>query len=471
MNKFKRPNILFIYTDQMRFDALSCNNSSSPIETKNIDSIAHNGINFKQCYTQSPICGPSRASFLSGLYPSANGIGTNGISYNEKFDPIWKTMKPYGYETAQIGKLHFQSHARRDHRNMPNTYGFDRAIISDEPGCYDDCYTKWVECIDDKQLPLIRTQLPPAAGHWGNKPNYSDVPRNTHEPYIFEGEDSFTHSKFVSSESVRFLKERDKNKPFFAIAGFYAPHPPINPPKSCLNRVDLSKIIPPHVGDEDDIMDELKDLSDDDWIKIKSYYLALTLHVDDCVGEILGELKDQGIEENTLIVFTSDHGEYLGDHSRIQKGMPGYDCITHVPLLMSYPHKIPRGIEREGLVEAIDVSSTILDYSAIQAPLDMMGKSLRSLINNKSVHHRDSVLTQHFTPYGIRETRIRTEKFSYYASNKNKELLFDLEIDPHELKNVASNQRYSSTLSSMRYKMLIRIMDSSYANTEMEAEY
>lgn len=111
MNEFKRPNILFIYTDQMRFDALSCNNSSSPIETKNIDSIAHNGINFKQCYTQSPICGPSRASFLSGLYPSANGIGTNGISYNEKFDPIWKTMKPYGYETAQIGKLHFQSHA------------------------------------------------------------------------------------------------------------------------------------------------------------------------------------------------------------------------------------------------------------------------------------------------------------------------------------------------------------------------
>ena len=471
MNELKRPNILIIYTDQQRFDTLTCNNSRSPITTKNIDSIAQKGINFKQCYTQSPICGPSRASFLSGLYPSANGVGTNGIPYNEEFSPIWKVLKPYGYQTSQIGKLHFQPHARRNHQNMPNTYGFDRAIISDEPGCYDDCYTKWVECIEVSQLPLVRTQLPPAALDWGDKKNYSNVPRNTHEPYLFEGGDNFTHSKFVASESVRFLKERDKNKPFFSIAGFYAPHPPINPPASCLDRVDLTKIELPHTGTEDDEMEELKNLSDEDWIKIRAYYLALTLHVDDCVGEILDELKAQEIEDDTLIIFTSDHGEYLGDHSRIQKGMPGYDCITHVPLIMSYLKKIGKNIERERLVESIDVSSTILDYAAIQTPLDMMGKSLISLINDKNYCHRDDVLTQHFTPYGKRETRIRTDKFSYYASNDNKELLFDLIKDPDELKNVLKVDSYGSVLSSMRYKMVVRLMDSSFPNREMEAEY
>ncbi|MBO4407371.1 MAG: sulfatase-like hydrolase/transferase, partial [Clostridia bacterium] len=237
---FNRPNILILYTDQQRADTLGCYGQQA-IDTPNIDALAASGMRFDRFFVQNPVCAPSRASFLTGRYCSALHIGTNGIAFSKEEYPISRLLKPYGYETAQIGKLHFDPHARRDHRDPTDTYWFDTFILSDEPGCYDDAYTKWVEATCPEQLDKVRTMLPPAALLWGKK-GYSEVPRNTHEPYVFEGDAGLTHTAFVTDQTCRFLRDRDPRKPFFAIAGYYAPHPPLNPPQEYLDRVDRTKL-------------------------------------------------------------------------------------------------------------------------------------------------------------------------------------------------------------------------------------
>lgn len=470
MSGFQRPNVLLIYTDQQRWDTLSCY-CDSPILTRNIDSIARDGARFDSCFTQSPICGPSRMSFLTGRYCSSVGVGTNGEAFPENdCMPVHRILRDYGYETAQLGKLHFLPHAKRGAREVYPNYGFDRFIVSDEPGCYDDPYTKWVECNSPEQLPRVRTSLPPAAYRYG-KPEYSTVPRNTHEPYLFEGDAAFTHSAFVTHETCQFLKERQKNRPFFAISGFYAPHPPVNPPKECVDRVDVSKIKLPPPVEREQMMPELRGLSEEEMRRMIQYYLALTLHADDCVGEILKTLRDEGLEENTLVIFTSDHGEYLGEHGRIQKGMPGYDCCTHVPLLMRYPQKIRTGLVCRPLVEALDVVPTILDYCGIQTPPDVQGLSLKKLLDGTVSEHKDCILTEHFVPHGLREAAVRTEKFRYYCSSAGEELLFDLTKDPYELSNVAADPAYAQVLSEMRLHMILKLQQAAAPGQEPTAEY
>ena len=460
MNSFCRPNVLIIYTDQQRLDTLSCYGQNA-IQTPNLDALAEDGVRFDRFFVQNPVCGPSRASFLTGRYCSALHVGTNGISFPKDQMTLPKLLKPYGYHTAQLGKLHFEPHARRDHRDPTDTYGFDTFILSDEPGCYDDAYTKWVEMVAPEQLPGVRTMLPPAAHGWG-KPSYSNQPRNTHEPYVFEADPELTHTAFVTDQTCSFIRSHPAEQPFFAIAGYYAPHPPLNPPQAYLDRVDRTKLRLPVVGPEEPIDPQLQNMTEEQWKDVAAAYLAMVVQVDDGVGQMVQALREKGIYENTLIVFTSDHGEFLGDHGRIQKWMPGQDCITNVPCIISYPEKIKGGRVCRALTEAVDVVPTILDFCGIQTPSFVQGKSLRDLLLGRTENHRDSVLTELFDTNSQRQTTVRTETHKYYYHENGTELLFDLEKDPWELHNAAADQEQQDALNQMRFVMMKRIQQAAY---------
>jgi arylsulfatase len=468
MRSIKRPNVLIIYTDQQRWDSLKCYGNKLAV-TPNLDRLASMGARLNNYFVQNPVCMPSRMSFLTGRYCSSLGIGTNGIPFPEDAVSVNQIIKPYGYKTAQIGKLHFQPHAKRDHKDIHPTYGFDTFILSDEPGCYDDAYTKWVEAIELDMLPKVRTTLPPAAYSYGKK-EYSTVPRETHEPYIFEGEEEYTHSSFVASETCEFIKE-NKDQRFFAITGFYAPHTPVNPPKRFVDMYNKEEFDLPKIGQDESFKGILKDVPKVKWREIAAYYLALVSHVDDCVGKIINTLEEEGILENTLIIFTSDHGEYLGDHGRIQKGMPGHDCIIRVPCIISYPEKIEGGQVIEELVEAVDIVPTILDYCGIQTPTFVQGQSLKGLLDGEVNKHKDDILVEFFDSNTSHETTIRTERYKYYCSNSGKELLYDLEKDPQEFKNVEGDKNYAEILSDMRKRMIVRLQKAAYKNTNKTAEY
>lgn len=466
MKQLQRPNILLIYTDQQRWDSLQCYGNELAI-TPNLDALAKDGVLFHNNFIQNPVCTPSRISMLTGRYCNSTGVGSNGYSFPGNLTPVNQLLKPYGYHTAQIGKLHFDPHAKRDHKNPTDTFGFDTFILSDEPGCYDDAYTKWVENINQDMLDGVRISLAPASVFY-NQPSYSDVPRNTHEPYIFEAPEEYTHSSFVTSESCRFIEEH-KNQKFFLISGFYAPHTPVNPPKRFLDLYDVDKMPLPKVGDNETTEDYLQGKTPKEWQEIYQYYMALVSHVDDCVGKIIKSLKDNNIYDKTMIIFTSDHGEYLGDHGRIQKGMPGHDCITRVPLIISSPQQFSPAL-REQLTESVDIVPTILDYCGIQTPNYIQGTSLKKVIENND-SHKSEVITEYFDNTGYRESTIRTEEFKYTCSSSGNEYLYDLKNDPHELNNEINNNVFTESLSNLRKLLIMKLQQTPYNGGEIDAPY
>ncbi|MDB1125341.1 sulfatase family protein [Vibrio algarum] len=469
MNTIKRPNILLLFTDQQRKDSLGCYGNPIAI-TPNIDKLADTGAVFENYYTQSPICMPSRVSLLTGKYCSAHGIGTNGPEVPDSMLTIQKRLKPYGYKTANFGKLHFLPHSYRDHRDKHPDFGFDEHVISDEPGCYDDPYSQWVQHVAPEQLEGIRTSLPPEARRFG-KPEYSQQEREPQNPFIFEADEQYTHSSYVAELTNDFLERNENNKnPFFCISGFYAPHTPINPPKRFLDLYEIEHMSKPILGEAEDVMESLRNISPLEWQRIKQFYMALVSHVDDCVGKIVDKLKETNLYDNTIIVFVSDHGEYLGDHGRVQKGMPGEDVITNVPFIIHYPKALtPNRFDQ--LVESVDWLPTMLEMAGIPVANDIQGKSLKALLQGVTSTHKDLIITEQFEPHGLREVSVRDKQYRYYSNSEGEELLFDLQNDSHELNNVAKEQSHSDALSKMRFKMLQKIQQTAYPNVEKIFEY
>jgi arylsulfatase A-like enzyme len=438
--------------------------------TPHVDELAENGAIFENFFTQSPICTPSRVSLLTGKYCSGHGIGTNGPEVPEDTITIQKRLKPYGYRTANFGKLHFLPHSFRDHTDHHPDYGFDEWVISDEPGCYDDPYSQWVKSVAPNELEGTRTSLPPEAQRFG-KPEFSQQPREPENPHVFGADEKYTHSSFVAELTIDFLeRQQNTSDPFFCISGFYAPHTPINPPQRFLDWYKASDMSLPIKGDDEQLMDSLKGITNQEWREIRRYYMALVSHVDDCVGQIIDTLKSTEQYENTIIVFVSDHGEYLGDHGRVQKGMPGEDVITNVPFIIHYPKQLEAKRYMQ-LVESVDWIPTMLELAGIPAASDLQGKSLLPVFADDSLEHKSLIITEQFEPKGLRQVSVRDSRYRYYSNSEGDEILFDLLEDPHELTNVAKLESYASVLSEMRFKMLQKIQQIAYPNVEKVFEY
>ena len=381
-------NILLLYTDQLRADALQC--SGNPlVSTPHLDRLAQQGILFENAFANNPVCMPSRMSLFSGQYPSSLGITCNGIPLPQNVPILSGILQRAGYQTANIGKLHFQNHSNRDHSAPHPRYGFDTLLMSDEPGCYEDAYLAWVRSRDPDAVDLCRCDTPPA---WTGLPVRVHR-RDRYVPYIFNGPEDMTHSAFVAAETCQFLQSA--TSPFFCVAGFYAPHEPLNPPRRFVEMYDADDMPLPNVAPED----SHPDYTNPEWRQIRAYYYALISHVDDCIGKILVTLKQQNLDQNTIVIFTSDHGEYLGDHGRVQKGAPGYDVCIHVPLIISDPQIHCRGIQSASLVETVDISISILELVGIQSPPTFQGRSFAPLLRGGKYQERADVLMEYQEPF------------------------------------------------------------------------
>jgi arylsulfatase A-like enzyme len=361
-------------------------------------------------------------------------------------------LKPYGYHTANIGKLHFQCHSNRNHRDPHPDYGFDTLILSDEPGCYDDAYIKWVENIAPDQVYNCRVAFPPAA----DRPDNGKPPRTAINPYIWESDEDLTHTAFVASETCQYIKER-KDQRFFAFAGIYAPHAPLNPPKRFVDMYNIDDMPLPHVGENE--KGHVKDATPDQLRKMKAYYYAIVSHIDDQVGRIIKTLEDEGLRDKTLVIFISDHGEHLGDHGLTGKGAPGYDSCIHVPCLISFPGRIEPGLIIDDLVEQVDMCPMILEYCGVRIPRIVQGRSIRPTLECQPQKPRTSIFMESKNPFRSSWKTVRTLEYKYSRNNNGRELLFDLNADPHEINNVADAENYKDALHMMRDEMLSRWFD------------
>lgn len=458
----KRPNILILFTDQQRWDTIGA--AGYPwMHTPNLDRLARRGVLFTHTFCNAPMCMPSRQSFLSGQYPGALGCTCNGIEMPEDVPCLQHVLKPYGYVTGNLGKLHFLNHANRDHRAPHPPYGFDELVISDEPGCYDDAYPAWVAAQDPAAVDLCRCSTPPA---W-HGPKIEIEPRDTHQPYAFRGPEHLTHSAFVAAETIRFI-ESNRDRPFLAIAGFYAPHAPINPPQRWLDHYRDVEIPPPMMNESER---KHLGLSDAQWIEVRRAYAALVSHVDEQVGRILDHLDQAGLADDTLIIFTSDHGEHLGDHGQVQKGPPGLESCARVPLIISMPRQLPSDERRDELIELVDVMPTILEVVGVPIPAAVQGRSFRPLLTGGEYQPRTSAWCEYRMPHGHATKAIRTRRHRYVMSKDGGRWLFDLEIDPGELTNRADDPSYRDVCQALSVELLRRTFDADRQDLNRTGDY
>ena len=457
----KRPNILILYTDQQRWDALGANGNDEII-TPNLDALAASGANFSHHFVQNPVCMPSRVSMLSSQYPSTLGITHMGVPVPEDLTTLPRILKQYGYRTANIGKLHFLPHANRDHRLPHPSYGFDLLEIADEPGVYEDAYRAWARRRAPDQMEGLSAGLPPNTALWQRAMGIDDgithrgelEGRHDHKrAFRFAADENLTHTAFVGERTIDFI-ERSGDEPFLCIAGFYSPHAPWIAPQKYLEMYEPAELsLPKYPLDIDRRrpLDPAALFSDAQLRSAKQGYYAMISEVDHYVGRILAALDAAGKREDSIIVFTSDHGEWLGDHLRYGKGYPAPDTVSRVPLIIAAPGET-QAMQCESIVEAVDIVPTLLDLAGIQVPPFMQGESLAGVLRGEE-SQKEAALTE---AHGWKS--LRTPQFQYLIHEDGRENLWELGHDPGAYHDVAESAVYQADLAECRHMLLTRLL-------------
>ena len=444
-------------TDQQRWDAVGVNGNPD-IKTPNLDQMAEQGVNFDHFFVQNPVCMPSRLSFLTGEYPSTLRIARNGVPVPENTITLPKLLNNYGYTSANIGKLHFLPHSNRDHRNMHPSYGFDHLEISDEPGCYEDAYRAWVRRQAPDQLDFISLGLPPQAETYyramGIKDNIQHPPeRFPRRALAFRGRSDCTHTAFVADRTMKYIQQH-RNRSFLCIAGFYSPHSPWVAPQEFLDIYEPDELTLPKFPPQVDAKRSESFFSDAELRSAHHGYYAMVSEVDYHVGRIIDCLDEFGLAENTIVIFTSDHGEWLGEHLRYGKGVPAHDCISRVPLIIRWPEGVfSSGRTVDGIAEGVDVVPTILETAGIPVPYHLQGRSLLPALQGELFIGRESALTE-----GEGVKALRTARYRYVSYADGRELLFNLEEDPYAYQDVANEPSHARTLAEVRHQMLVHLL-------------
>jgi arylsulfatase len=442
-----QPNIILIITDQQRFDTIGALGASW-MHTPNLDRLAREGLSFSNCYVTAPLCAPSRASLFTGMYPHAHGVYSNF----QKWAPTWvQWLADAGYHCVNIGKMHTNPY------DIPG--GFHQRIVvenKDRPLFLDEheraYYDDW-----DRALHARGIEKPTRYVRHRNDPAGYD---NAMGAFVWEHDDDMHSDNFVGDTANWWLQERQSEAPLFLQIGFPGPHPPFDPTASALKHYQDVDIPIPNVSVEElaaqppahaayrDVMVKYnqdgvawKHNPDPETLRrVRRHYAANITMIDAKIGALLDTLEQRGALDNTLVIFTSDHGEALGDHGHIQKWTM-YDVAVKVPLILWAPGRVRQGVT-DALVQLMDVAPTILDQVAIPVPVGWQARSFSTLLDDPEAPTiRDAVYAELTRGHIQTESeficmrRDRRYKLVWYLGEQVGEL-YDLETDPDELINL-----------------------------------
>lgn len=438
-----KPHVMIIMADQLRFDVLGRG------FTPNIDSIAEQGINFRNAYCASPLCVPARGSFFSGVCPNRNGSLINpwepkDAKYGEVKDGIDNlyTLMEDEWDSVHSGKQHlFTEGGKLENRSESKT-----RWLSTE-----DSYREFLK-ENGKAMPgggRFRTRVPEMVdGSVTRISNYSNAETGCYE----DGEKYYFDVYFVN-KALEGLKARDREKPLLLNAMFLAPHPPLQIPEPWYGKVDTKLFeLPENVGVYYDRQSPLQmynltgivgsRYNRNHWKEAWRVYLGLVCMLDDCVGQLLEELKRQEIYDDSLILFTSDHGEMLGSHGLFQK-MCMYEESAKVPLYMKFPKNFRSSKQvYERVVSHVDVLPTLCDYLGLHPIQQMDGVSLMPLLEGKQMDSREGIAFIQYDGNGSRSNFQRCIVQGQYKlvvdlfKDETFYELYDLKEDPQETKNL-----------------------------------
>ena len=467
MNK-ARPNILWICSDQQRYDTLGCTGNPF-VNTPNIDRLAQMGMLFERAYCQSPICTPSRASFLTGRYPRTTRCRQNNQSIPADEVLVTKLLAKAGYNCGLAGKLHLSPAypwaSNTSEKRIDDGYSdfhWSHQSTPDSPG---NQYHQWLQ---EKGIKFQTT-------------NYTQSGRvQTGMPIEFH------QTTWCANKAIQFIEANAKygTQPWLFSVNFFDPHAPFDPPASLLEHyLDRLEEIPlpeyqsselvnkpliqsrTHRGEDQREQTFAWDLiTTEEHRVIKAAYWAMIDLIDIQVERLLDTLKKTGQAGNTIVIFMSDHGEMLGDHGIYFKGAFFYEQLVHVPLIMSYPDVILSNTRCNALIELVDIAPTLLDAIGLDSYAGMQGKSFWSLLTGKTepTHHRDDVYCENYNastkhhPAIIYGTMLRTERYKIVRIHgMSVGELYDLQLDPDETRNRWDDPNYIN----IKVEMLIKLMD------------
>jgi len=386
----KRPNILWLTSDQQRWDTIHASGNDY-IDTPNLDKLCKEGVLFTQAYCQSPICTPSRASFLSGRYPSAVNANINGgANLPEHCQLVSKKLADSGYLCGLIGKLHITS-AWDDHEDRMDD-GFSYFCYNLGPGHdlegQSSQYAKWLR--EEKNM------------DWRSL--FTNDGKHSYYWYKEDAPVELRQTAWCAEKAIDFISKQDKDKPWMLCVNCYDPHPPFDAPASNVQKY-LARGLPDPIFSEHDI-EEWERLNrffhqstakptDDGVRRQRASYYGMCELVDMHFGRIIEALDHLGLRDDTIIIFNSDHGEMLGDHGLTHKGCRFYEGLVHVPLIISCPSRFASGVRYDGITELTDLSPTIAQLCGIEME-SSCGHSLLDALQRRVVSHRSFVRTEYY---------------------------------------------------------------------------
>ena len=440
----KQPNIIFIMTDQQRADALGCMGNDAVI-SPNIDKIAEEGVTFINGYSASPSCTPARAGLLTGMTPWHHGmLGYGKVARQYKYE-MPRMLREAGYYTFGIGKMHWFP--------QKALHGFHGTLV-DESGRVEQ----------DGYLSDYRDWFKLHAS--GQNPDKTGIGWNEHRAGVYQLDEKVHPTYWTGKTAVDLIKGYDLDKPLFLKVSFARPHSPYDPPQRFLDMYKNKEIPKPFIGDWSHYLDGKKgnksaafgDFGVEHAVKSRRHYYANITFIDEMVGEIVQALKDKGMYENSIICFTSDHGDMLGDHHHWRKTY-AYEGSSNIPYVMKWPEhfkgKMKRGAQVEETAELRDFLPTFLDAAGADIPTEIDGMSLLNLVRNPESSWRSYIDIEHATCYSADNYWCAltdgTWKYIWFF-HSGREQLFNLKNDPGEIKSVAEENK--AELKKWRERMV-----------------
>lgn len=454
-----RPNILLFCTDQQRFDTIGALGNPH-IRTPNLDRLVNSGVAFTNAYCQTPICTASRASFLTGCYASTLHVNRNGNEYFPAVHTprlISRILKAAGYDCGLVGKFHLSSASKRLEPRLDDGYRlfeWSHAPRNDWP-VPQQAYIRWLR---DRGVDFGKAY---GARKLPDRPDEFNA-----------GIAARHHEVAWCRETAVSWLSGALRAPWFITVNTYAPHPPFHPPPEFLERMDPSKMPPPlwvpHEMEHQarfatvDFQSKPRDPSTYASRYMKAAYYAQIEFIDYNLGLVLDALERSGQRENTLIVFTSDHGEMMGDHGLVHKGCRFYEGLTHVPLIFSWPARLKQTSRTTALAELTDIVPTLLEGLGLRVPEYVQGKSLWPVLSG-AARHRPFVRSEYHDalqmPDATHANMLRNERYKlvYYHGHPAGEL-YDLEKDPHEFLNLWDDPQHLALKQDLTKQLFDAVM-------------
>ncbi|MHA1150960.1 MAG: sulfatase family protein [Promethearchaeota archaeon] len=488
----EKKNVLFIITDAHRADYMSC--AGHPIlKTPNLDRLASDGVRFTNHFCTNPMCLPNRASMVTGMYPNVHGVRSNGINLNQEMPTIIQTLRKRGWHTAAMGKIHHQywiAPFKMKYRSAEDIVSWSAAKKTRDP--VKEHFP--IPYYGYNEVELVIGNGSVCSGHYMDwlEERSSDYAKRVKKQclnydYLFslfcdEIPEELYNTTYVKERTIAFL-DRFVNgdygsKPFYLHCSFPDPHYPIYPAERIQNQYKPENVIlPSNFNDIKRLRNHtylgpilrnpvfknalVRETTEEEAKKFIALTYASIAMVDESIGQILAYLEKQGLADNTIVVYMSDHGDFMGEHGLLFKGPCPFNGQLHIPMIWRIPNLTNGGVS-EALISSIDYPQTILhllDIPTRHHPPDMQSLDITPILKDTSKSVRDACYIEHDEEVGPLKSRIRhlitnEYKLTIYEGYEGYGDLYDRKNDPDEIYNLWNNKDYQDVRHFMVDKLL-----------------